>query len=296
MRCVSFLFVLLTYACIDVEAQEAAVSDNAQHKFETWWRLSTEVLDIIAGAKGCGPMSRIYWLCAPTDFDVISTDEAKLAGACRGRPIRLLKDKIRGTEVGVDRAQVANFLRRALKKIGAEYDRKSISRRRLIRAAHMIDQSLRQLSLPEELGDNEFGTYSKWVMICAHARYSVTLIKKYISSVPLTDIESDQRLATSLWLLAQHTDFNPIFQKFMSNYFGQSEKQFMKRHSAMLIDRYKVNSNQMQIYATQINCKNGKYIPFPTVDFGNVDGRRKMVGMNSFEEYFKRYKGRTCEG
>lgn len=56
-----------------------------------------------------------------------------------------------------------------------------------------------------------------------------------------------------------------------------------------LTDRVKVNTKQLQVFRTQMQLNEQKksYEPKPLFDPGNVNQRRKEVGLNSIEEYIK---------
>ena len=45
--------------------------------------------------------------------------------------------------------------------------------------------------------------------------------------------------------------------------------------------------NGAQRYATQVTCKNGKYVPQPLEDEAAMPAHREAMGMEPFEEYAK---------
>jgi hypothetical protein len=101
------------------------------------------------------------------------------------------------------------------------------------------------------------------------------------------------------WLLMQHQDQVPSFQdSVLSAMKIEAEKgKASWRNYAYLIDRVKVNSDQLQIYGTQmqVNKENTSYEPKPVIEPEKLNERRKSVGLNTIEEYTevmnKRYFG-----
>lgn len=103
----------------------------------------------------------------------------------------------------------------------------------------------------------------------------------------------------NFWLLIQHQDWYPDFQvkvlekmKLEANNNNASILDY-----AYLIDRVKVNSNQLQIYGTQmkLNENNTSYEPKPVTNPDELNKRRIEIGLSTIEEYIdvmnKHYHG-----
>jgi len=103
--------------------------------------------------------------------------------------------------------------------------------------------------------------------------------------------------AHAAWLLLQHANKDPLFQKDCL----EKMKQSFKNHDvsatdlAYLIDRVAVSENKKQIYGTQFhgNCDNLK--PQPIEDEQHVNDRRKSIGLGTMAEYEKQMKGTYCK-
>lgn len=116
--------------------------------------------------------------------------------------------------------------------------------------------------------------------------------------------------SAAAWLVIQHTDFDLKFQKRCLSEMQRLAKrgEVSLRNLAYLTDRVRINSGRPQIYGTQIATgmyckkkswakgdyfiyKNLKFKPGYVVDPRNLDKRRKVIGLESFNKYVKRLKG-----
>ena len=91
--------------------------------------------------------------------------------------------------------------------------------------------------------------------------------------------------ANTAWLLVQHADKDPAFQK---QCLALLEKAYPAKEAreidyAYLYDRVAVAESRPQRYGTQF--KDGK--PQPIEDAANVDARRKAIGLGTMAEYAK---------
>jgi hypothetical protein len=91
------------------------------------------------------------------------------------------------------------------------------------------------------------------------------------------------------WLLVQHADQQPEFQRYCLGLMeplvgdgGVHPQEF-----AYLTDRVLVADKKPQIYGTQFHKVNGKMQPRPIRDEKNVDKRRAAIGLSTMEEYAK---------
>ncbi len=103
--------------------------------------------------------------------------------------------------------------------------------------------------------------------------------------------------AHTAWLLVQHADKDPAFQKQCLALLEKAYKagDATERDYAYLFDRVAVADGKPQRYGTQF--MNGK--PQPIEDEANVDARRKAIGLNTMAEYaqdMERMYGKPMSG
>jgi Family of unknown function (DUF6624) len=91
------------------------------------------------------------------------------------------------------------------------------------------------------------------------------------------------------WLLAQHADPDPAFQKQALKLLEDAvrRKDARPTHLAYLTDRVLAGDGKKQLYGTQFTMKDGKVEPKPIEDEANVDKRRAEVGLPPLAEYRK---------
>lgn len=95
--------------------------------------------------------------------------------------------------------------------------------------------------------------------------------------------------AHDAWLLVQHADRDPAFQKKCLDQMKPlaATGEVSKTDFAYLTDRVLVAAKKKQLYGTQFTQVNGKMEPQPIEDEANVDKRRAEMGMPSMAEYRK---------
>jgi hypothetical protein len=95
--------------------------------------------------------------------------------------------------------------------------------------------------------------------------------------------------ANAAWLLVQHADHDPSFQKQCLELLQAAMKkgEATCQQLAYLTDRVLTGENKKQVYGTQFRRVDGKLLPFPIEDEANVDKRRKEVGLESLADYLK---------
>ena len=95
--------------------------------------------------------------------------------------------------------------------------------------------------------------------------------------------------SNQFWLLVQHADKHPEFQDSVLNKMKTEaeKKNASLPNYAYLVDRVKVNTNQLQIYGTQmkINSAGTSYEPKPVFEPEKLNERRKLVGLTTIEDY-----------
>lgn len=103
-----------------------------------------------------------------------------------------------------------------------------------------------------------------------------------------------KQIAHDAWLLVQHSDHDPDFQKqCLALMKSAPVDEVEKRDVAFLEDRIRVNQGKGQLYGTQFMQKDGKHIPQPIEDEQTVDARRAEMGMGTLaeriDEMYKKY-------
>ena len=94
--------------------------------------------------------------------------------------------------------------------------------------------------------------------------------------------------AQAAWILAQHADLSPRFQRKCLDLMAKVPRdEIFQRDIALLTDRVLLAEGKKQVYGTQFTLENGKCKPRPLEDEANVDKRRKEVGLPPLAEYLK---------
>lgn len=94
--------------------------------------------------------------------------------------------------------------------------------------------------------------------------------------------------AQSAWLLVQHADADPKFQRQCLDLMTKLPKNEVSLSNlAYLTDRVLLAEGKKQLYGTQFTTIDGKMQPRPLEDEANVDKRRADMGLNSLAEYAK---------
>ena len=93
--------------------------------------------------------------------------------------------------------------------------------------------------------------------------------------------------AQAAWLLVQHADADPAFQRdclgLLTAAVGQGEAR--RSHLALLTDRVLVAEGQPQEYGTQLRYRAGECVPFPVRDPERVDERRAAMALQPLADY-----------
>ncbi|MEL6970077.1 MAG: DUF6624 domain-containing protein [Bacteroidota bacterium] len=93
------------------------------------------------------------------------------------------------------------------------------------------------------------------------------------------------------WLLVQHCDTDPSFQEQVLTAMLVEVKKgnASGRDYAYLLDRLRVNTNQKQVYGTQmrLNADSTSFMPQPLLDPEQVNERRRAVGLGKIEYYIQ---------
>ncbi len=97
--------------------------------------------------------------------------------------------------------------------------------------------------------------------------------------------------SNNFWLLVLHADKHPEFQNNVSvKMKAEADKgKASFPNYAYLVDRVKINTNQPQIYGTELrlNAAGTSYEPKPVIEPQKLNERRMQVALPSIEEYIK---------
>jgi hypothetical protein len=97
-----------------------------------------------------------------------------------------------------------------------------------------------------------------------------------------------KKAANIAWLLVQHADLDPAFQKQCLKLIESlPEGEIDKRNIAYLVDRVLVTEGKPQLYGSQFNGIGKTLAVQPIKDISNLDKRRKKMNLGSFAEYEK---------
>ncbi len=95
--------------------------------------------------------------------------------------------------------------------------------------------------------------------------------------------------SSNFWVMVQHADHNPQFQlAVLEKMKIEVEKENADpRDYGLLVDRVKLNTDQAQVYGTQVtyNMHTGQAYPKKLGDSVGVNERRKSLGFESLEAY-----------
>ena len=95
--------------------------------------------------------------------------------------------------------------------------------------------------------------------------------------------------ASAAWLVAQHADFDVVFQQEARDLLREAvqDGQADPTELAYLDDRVQVNLALPQTYGSQVRCQGGTPAPAtPLVDPARVDDLRHEVGLGTLEAYY----------
>jgi hypothetical protein len=94
--------------------------------------------------------------------------------------------------------------------------------------------------------------------------------------------------ANAAWLLVQHADADPKFQRQCLDLMVKLAKdEVSPSNLAYLTDRVLLAEGKQQRYGTQVTFVEGKWRPCPLEDEANVDKRRADAGLSPLAEYLK---------
>ena len=96
-------------------------------------------------------------------------------------------------------------------------------------------------------------------------------------------------VSSAAWLIVQHTDFDPAFQKhaltLMEPLLDTGEIE--RSHYAYLYDRVALNTEGYTLYGTQVHCVSGRYQPKNLKHPESVDERRAAFELEPLHDYLE---------
>jgi len=120
---------------------------------------------------------------------------------------------------------------------------------------------------------------------------NTNLLKQFINENGWpTKEQYGSEIISAAWLIAQHSDHDPMFQlqclSLIIADLHHDDKDSMQ-DIAFLLDRILVNMNKKQIFGTQLN---GDFVVPDTITPKNLDSLRKKFGLESIKEYIERVR------
>ncbi len=95
--------------------------------------------------------------------------------------------------------------------------------------------------------------------------------------------------ASTAWLVIQHADLTtqeeylPIMKE------AADKGELPKSDFALLVDRIRMRKGEKQLYGSQLELKDGRYVFYPIEDEPNVNKRRAEMDLVPLEEYAKHF-------
>jgi hypothetical protein len=97
--------------------------------------------------------------------------------------------------------------------------------------------------------------------------------------------------ANAAWLLVQHADLSPDFQRrCLDLMVAMPAEEVSRGNIAYLTDRVLLAEGKNQVHGTQFTEKDGEWVPRPLDDPENVDKRRAEAGLPPLAEYVEQLK------
>lgn len=128
-----------------------------------------------------------------------------------------------------------------------------------------------------------------WKEIEVVDKQTTQMMKDIVAKIGWPTISKvGSKASHAAWLLVQHADKDPKFQKQCLSMMQREDKDEVKQANiALLTDRVRQHEGLPQLYGTQFMPSKNKtnyYEPYKIEDVENVDARRKAMGLNTLEE------------
>lgn len=97
--------------------------------------------------------------------------------------------------------------------------------------------------------------------------------------------------AEAVWLLVQHADADPAFQRHCLGLLGAAVEagEATRSNLAYLTDRVLLAEGQPQVYGTQMTRRGGAWVPRDLGDPDGVDARRAAADLEPLAEYVRQF-------
>jgi len=149
------------------------------------------------------------------------------------------------------------------------------------------DQEARRVLLANPADQNQRGAVQR--IDRENVQVLRDIIKKY--GWPGRSL-AGQRGANAAWLVAQHADVDPSFQKSCLKLMEAApEGEVAKEDLAFLTDRVLLAAGKKQRYGTQFMQAGGQFVPQPIENESRVDERRLSMGLVPLAEYSRQLNG-----
>jgi len=128
---------------------------------------------------------------------------------------------------------------------------------------------------------------------CKLSAKHVAVLKEIIGKIGWPTISKVGKEASfSAWLIAQHADYDPVFQEYCLDQMLAVKNDIEKKNIAYLSDRILVHQNKSQLYGTQFYTdEHGIFGPRPIDDPDQIEARWTKMEMAGDEwKTFAEYK------
>jgi hypothetical protein len=157
----------------------------------------------------------------------------------------------------------------------------------------IIDQKYRQISHNVRLKfGNESDTIKKlWKVISYNDSLNLKKVTEILDHYGWIGPDAiGYECNSAIFLVIQHSN-----KSTMEKYLPMMKEAVKKGNAyadqlALLVDRTEMLNDRPQIYGSQIQLKEGKYVLYKIIDIKNVNTRRAEVGLGPLEEYLKASK------
>ncbi|CAN5459860.1 hypothetical protein BH10PSE14_BH10PSE14_38970 [soil metagenome] len=156
------------------------------------------------------------------------------------------------------------------------------------------DQAWRgaQFDRPHDDVTAEAITWRFWPRQCHIDNDNTAWLKTIVAqgAWPIVSRDGDEA-ANDAWLLAQHADQDPVFQKTVLALIAPlvAKKEALGKNYALLFDRVATAEHRPQRYGTQSGAgKDGCLAVDPVEDHAGLDARRATMGLDSLAAYGQR--------
>jgi hypothetical protein len=169
-------------------------------------------------------------------------------------------------------------------------------RERLIRVMDLRDELLRRRDIDQaprrEMRSGEPVDHDAMERLATTARDNAAWLNGVISEWgwPGSSLVGDDG-AQAAWLLAQHSDHDPAFQRVCLDLLtvAAARGDASQSHLAYLTDRVLLKEDGKQVYGTQFTYGPNGPEPQPIEDPQGVDERRAAIGLEPLAEYRKHF-------